>query len=1016
MEVCSPPKRKRAQETVRIRTFSNDAGKLGTSELEQPTGSSSFLTSTHLADIEHQILPQDSHERANKCSIVQTGSGCEALMKQPSFFDSAITEFLNGNGIIKARTFATGTSPSQSFSSVNNLSYHTPMASYATAAAPSLRAANPTECFPMENRGDFKPSGCSPFRTAASMASDDTQSPISTPFRFTSFPASLPKINPKVAQHNASSLDELPSQLLVYDQSSNHPASPLHATPANRYVFSSKVTWDVNLTRAPLLEPSPTLSTCLESETCSPGDTKAVDVSRDSTISSISPTSSPHSSQLLYQPPLQNLSTPLDFDPSDFHKVASGGDWNDEIEHDEEDIGKSVSGTRLNFNSLLSPEAGQKIINTPQELDDSTLLIQNNPVEMNRSFSSDTQQHYGQNEGVLEPPHPVSWMQIDLNWPRSQEKNVLDDSMLTSQQFFESQLESSQVSPIRRRADSHELSQYSSLGGYGVDETHSTQTPNFNTEDLNAKEKETMGLEKSYSIGSFTTSPIGKPRKIRPMPDMSAFDGYSCTNTKLSDDKHSTSFLSLSSAICPPTPMLKLTRRKSANLQLNKVLIDCNQSVLDGTAVTYDCKNADSLPSLNPSVDLHRISSVDDEYDEDIANANFGQSSHKVKGGSMNELGVSFSEDFINLGIIGSGAFADVFKVRCRTDDKLYAIKRRRRKFFSIRDRDRALKEVKFMLQLQFNETSNESSCPFLLKMFKAWQEEGHFYCQTELCCRDNCHQLIHSLNADWQAFCKKFPNFFRHFAPQSDGSEASRRHIIPESAIWKICHDVAAGLSHIHSCGIVHLDIKPCNIFFYYGVSEGCLCRIGDFGLAAVLGTEEDGQEGDTAYMALEVLSSNIKDTSADIFSLGMTLYELSSESNWSPPTEGSGWREIRGELHNPDLPEARSQSLRDLVKSLISPDHKARPTANSLMNINLVKSAGSSSNSFLEDYVKDVNHYEIMCERQLAAAQREANELRKTPTSFLPSHSNTDLCDIPYTPGPTTSADVFDCRTLRR
>ena len=94
-------KAKQAQEKVWVRTFSNDASKLGTSDLEQPTSSSSFLNVTHLANGEHQIIPQDSHERANKCSTVQTGSGCEAQITL--LFDGSITEFLNGNGLIKAR-------------------------------------------------------------------------------------------------------------------------------------------------------------------------------------------------------------------------------------------------------------------------------------------------------------------------------------------------------------------------------------------------------------------------------------------------------------------------------------------------------------------------------------------------------------------------------------------------------------------------------------------------------------------------------------------------------------------------------------------------------------------------------------------------------------------------------------------------------------------------------------------------------------------------------------------------
>ena len=37
---------------------------------------------------------------------------------------------------------------------------------------------------------------------------------------------------------------------------------------------------------------------------------------------------------------------------------------------------------------------------------------------------------------------------------------------------------------------------------------------------------------------------------------------------------------------------------------------------------------------------------------------------------------------------------------------------------------------------------------------------------------------------------------------------------LIPERAVWQICHDISRGLFHIHSHGMVHYDIKPSIIF----------------------------------------------------------------------------------------------------------------------------------------------------------------------------------------------------------
>lgn len=362
-DVYSPPKRKRAQERVlRVRTFSNE-GKLGVTELLQNPGIGSLSTPLP-SEKGQQLVPQDLHERANKCSIVQAGSGCEALMKQSSLFDAHASESLEVNGIMKRRA----PSSSHSFFSINYLHPQTPEVGLASGATPPVRFSQHADfIYNMDNRRDTLKQTCySPFRRAASLESDDTQSPVSTPFRFTSFPASLPRISAKVAQPK--SLDELPSQFLLYDQSSNLPPSPLHPTSTPRYVLSSKVSWDANLTnKITFLEGSSSLSPCMEAESSSPNRARAVDISRDSTISSVSTTSPAHNSILPNQIPVHLLSTPLELDPTDFHKVATGGDWNENPEGEaEEHLDKAVSGTRLNFNSLLSPEVGKTTIEDVQ--------------------------------------------------------------------------------------------------------------------------------------------------------------------------------------------------------------------------------------------------------------------------------------------------------------------------------------------------------------------------------------------------------------------------------------------------------------------------------------------------------------------------------------------------------------------------------------------------------------------------------------------------------------------------
>ena len=209
----------------------------------------------------------------------------------------------------------------------------------------------------------------------------------------------------------------------------------------------------------------------------------------------------------------------------------------------------------------------------------------------------------------------------------------------------------------------------------------------------------------------------------------------------------------------------------------------------------------------------------------------------------------------------------------------------------------------------------------------------------------------------------------------QTDASSDIQERLIPEKAIWQMCHDISRGLYHIHSYGMVHYDIKPSNIFFVYNSKWGTICKIGDFGLAGDIGTKDDGQEGDTAYMANELLSAgSAKHSSADIFSLGLTLYELSSSQAWSLPREGDRWHEIRSGTHRPELHPSRSESLVKLIQAMIQPSVKERPTAEDISGSDEVKRANARNDSFLSQYVNDVEIFDSKREKELASAEAEA------------------------------------------
>ena len=96
----------------------------------------------------------------------------------------------------------------------------------------------------------------------------------------------------------------------------------------------------------------------------------------------------------------------------------------------------------------------------------------------------------------------------------------------------------------------------------------------------------------------------------------------------------------------------------------------------------------------------------------------------------------------------------------------------------------------------------------------------------------------------------------------------------------------MACAVKHVHDSGFVHLDIKPSNFF----VRDDGQLKLGDFGqaleLAKVPKIKDDDVEGDSVYMAPELLSNTLRPIEkitpkADVFSLGASLLELASGMN---------------------------------------------------------------------------------------------------------------------------------------
>ncbi|MHC4940718.1 MAG: protein kinase domain-containing protein [Planctomycetota bacterium] len=104
----------------------------------------------------------------------------------------------------------------------------------------------------------------------------------------------------------------------------------------------------------------------------------------------------------------------------------------------------------------------------------------------------------------------------------------------------------------------------------------------------------------------------------------------------------------------------------------------------------------------------------------------------------------------------------------------------------------------------------------------------------------------------------------------------------VPESLLREIALQMAAGVEAIHSENVVHRDLKPENVL----ITDDHRIRIMDLGVAklqeaSVALTKEGQFAGSFLYAAPEQFTDDEVGTAADLYSVGVMLYELATGSN---------------------------------------------------------------------------------------------------------------------------------------
>ena len=265
---------------------------------------------------------------------------------------------------------------------------------------------------------------------------------------------------------------------------------------------------------------------------------------------------------------------------------------------------------------------------------------------------------------------------------------------------------------------------------------------------------------------------------------------------------------------------------------------------------------------------------------------------------------------------LGKGAFSSVYLVKRKEDNKIYAMKRVKIIGLGKKEKDNVFNEVNLLSSLN--------------------------------------HKNIIGFYESFFDIKSETLNIILEFADDGDLSTKIKQNIknqifFDEITIWKTLIQILEGLKYLHKKCIIHRDLKSANIF----LTKNGFVKIGDLNVSKIITTMgmANTQTGTPYFAAPEIWNNNPYDYKCDIWSVGCIIYEMAVLKT---PFRGASMKQLYNKVMKgiyPSLPNRYSDDLKKIIKKILVVNPKNRPSANNLLNCDIIKRKINEYNFFFNN-----------------------------------------------------------------